>query len=59
MLKELLEAKIDAIRKGDIGKVWAIDDMIFYTKLDPNDPDRKEKVLRHRKDIWSHHSGRT
>ena len=51
MLKELLEAKIDAIRKGDIGKAWAIDDMLFYSRLDPADPDRKEKVLRHRKDM--------
>ena len=49
MLKELYAARIDAMSKGDIGKMWAVDDMIFYARLDPADPDREEKVLRHRK----------
>ena len=49
MLKKLLEARIDAFRKGDIVKLWAIEDMLFYARLDPDDPDREEKVLSHKK----------
>ena len=48
-LQALYNARLEALKRGDVKALQAIEDKIFYAKLNPADPDYERKVALHKK----------
>ena len=50
-VRDLYQARMDAIRKGDLKALMKLNDMIFFASLDPADPEYQEKLEWHTRNV--------
>ena len=48
-MRDLFIAKLNAVSRGDIDALHAINNKIFFARLDPSDPEYADKLARHEK----------